>query len=124
VSFTQRERPDAGTDRLKVTRPDRLKEVAILAWQRTGSNCESRNTEDAMRVQALSPAALSLFKRHIELGRTIELEVNRPLYEELARAGLMIVGNSFAGGQDSVYSVTKEGFERKAELFADAKEAG
>ena len=35
-----------------------------------------------------------------------------------------IVGNSFAGGQDSIYSVTKEGFERRAELFADAKEAG
>ena len=38
-----------------------------------------------MRVQAPSPAALSLCKRHIELGRTIELEANRPLYEELAR---------------------------------------
>ena len=30
----------------------------------------------------------------------------------------MIVGNTFAGGQDSVYHVTKEGFERKAELLA------
>ena len=27
----------------------------------------------------------------------------------------MVVGNSFAGGQDSIYSVTKNGFERKAE---------
>ena len=77
-----------------------------------------------MRVQALSPAALSRLKRHIELGHTIELEANRPLYEELARAGLMIVGNSFARGQDSIYSVTKEGFERRAELFDGAKEAG
>jgi hypothetical protein len=36
----------------------------------------------------------------------------------LERAGLMVVGNTFAGGQDSVYHVTKEGFERKAELLA------
>jgi hypothetical protein len=30
----------------------------------------------------------------------------------------MVVGNTFAGGQDSIYHVTKEGFERKAELLA------
>ena len=71
----------------------------------------------------LSPSALALFKRHIELGRTVDLEVNRPLYEELAGAGLMVVGNSFAGGLNSICSVTKEGFERKAEYLACAKKA-
>ena len=76
-----------------------------------------------MIPKALSPSALALFKRHIELGRTIDVEVNRAVYDELARAGLMIVGNSFAGGQDSIYSVTKEGFDRRAELFAGAREA-
>jgi hypothetical protein len=76
-----------------------------------------------MVPKALSPSALALFKRHIDLGRTIDLEANRAVYEELARAGLMVVGNSFAGGQNSVYSVTKKGFERKAELFACAKES-
>jgi hypothetical protein len=76
-----------------------------------------------MIAKALSPSALALFKRHIELGRTIDVEVNRAVYEELARAGLMIVGNSFAGGQDSIYSVTKEGFDRRAELFTGAREA-
>ncbi len=76
-----------------------------------------------MRIQALSPAALSLFKRHIELGRTIDLEANRAGYEELARAGLMILGNSFARGEKSIYSVTKQGFERRAEIFASAKES-
>ena len=75
-------------------------------------------------MKPLSPAALALFKRHVELGRTIDLEANRAVYEELARAGLMAVGNSFAGGQDSIYSVTKKGFEQKAELFACAREAG
>jgi hypothetical protein len=35
----------------------------------------------------------------------------------------MVVGNSFAGGQNSVYSVTKKGFERKVELLARAKES-
>jgi hypothetical protein len=77
-----------------------------------------------MGPKALSSSALALFKRHVELGRTIDLEANRPVYEELARAGLMIVGNSFAGGQKSVHNVTKEGFERKAEILSCAKEAG
>jgi hypothetical protein len=72
----------------------------------------------------LSPAAIVLFRRHVELGRTIDLDANRPVYEELARAGLMVVGNSFAGGENSIYKVTKEGFERRAEFLALAKEAG
>ncbi len=77
-----------------------------------------------MIPEAFSPSALALFKRHVEHGRTIDLEANKAAYEELARAGLMVVGNSFAGGQDSIYSVTKKGFERKAELLACAKDAG
>ena len=77
-----------------------------------------------MVPKALSRPALALFKRHIEIGRTIDLAANRSLYEELARAGLMIVGNSFAGGQGSVYSVTKKGFEQKAELVAQSRAAG
>ena len=75
-------------------------------------------------MKPLSPAALDLFKRHVELGRTIDIEANRAAYEELARAGLMIVGSSYARGQDSIYSVTKEGFERKAELLARSRAAG
>ena len=47
---------------------------------------------------------------------------NRAQYRELA-AGLMIGGSSFAGGDESVYHVTKEGFERKAEILAYAKVA-
>ena len=51
--------------------------------------------------------------------RDIEVDdSNRETYRELARAGLMVVGNSFAGGEESMYHVTKEGFERKAELLA------
>ena len=48
---------------------------------------------------------------------------NRAQYRELAAAGLMIGGSSFAGGDESVYHVTKEGFERKAEILAYAKVA-
>jgi len=35
----------------------------------------------------------------------------------------MVAGISFAGGDESVYHVTKEGFERRAELLACTKEA-
>jgi hypothetical protein len=71
----------------------------------------------------LSQAAVNLFRRHLELGQTIDLEANRPVYEELVRAGLMVVGNSFAGGEKCIYSVTKEGFERRDAVLGFAKKA-
>ena len=77
-----------------------------------------------MPALALSEKALALFRLHIERHGDIDVDANRETYRELERAGVMIVGNTFAGGQDSVYHVTKEGFERKAELLAWAKEAG
>jgi hypothetical protein len=66
----------------------------------------------------LSREALALFRLHVERRGDVDVDANRETYRELERAGLMIVGNSFAGGQDSVYHVTREGFERKAELLA------
>ena len=72
----------------------------------------------------LSDAALTLFRLHLDHRRTIDVDANRETYRELARAGLMVAGNSFAGGEESVYHVTKLGFERKAELLACAREAG
>jgi hypothetical protein len=77
-----------------------------------------------MQALALSEKALALFRLHIERHGDIDVDANRETYRELERAGVVIVGNTFAGGQDSVYHVTKEGFERKAELLAWAKEAG
>ncbi len=67
----------------------------------------------------LSHEALALFRQHIERHGDIEVDdSNREAYRELARAGLMVVGNSFARGEARVYHVTKTGFERKAELLA------
>ncbi len=77
-----------------------------------------------MKAATLSPAALALFRQHVELGRTIDLEANRAVYEELARAGLMVVGNSYAKGQNSIYTVTKKGFEERAALLACAEGSG
>jgi hypothetical protein len=72
----------------------------------------------------LSKQALVLFREHLEQRRTIDIDTNRETYRELARAGLMVAGNSFAGGDESVYHVTKKGFERRAALLDGAKEAG
>ncbi len=66
----------------------------------------------------LSKQALALFRLHVERHGDVDVDENREAYRELERAGLMVVGNTFAGGQDSIYHVTKEGFERKAELLA------
>ena len=77
-----------------------------------------------MRTLALSEKALALFRLHVEQRRTVDVDVNRETYRELARAGLMVAGNSYAGGEENVYHVTKLGFDRKSELLAGVKAAG
>jgi hypothetical protein len=45
----------------------------------------------------LSHEALALFRQHIERHGDMEVDdSNRQTYRELARAGLMVVGNRFA----------------------------
>ncbi len=66
----------------------------------------------------LSHEALALFRLHVERHGDVDVDANYEICRELERAGLMVVGNTSAGGQDSVYHVTKQGFERKAELLA------
>jgi hypothetical protein len=76
-------------------------------------------------LQTLSTEALSLFHLHVERQGEIALnDSNRPLYEELAAAGLMMPGHSFVGGRNSFYTLTRKGFERKGEIMGCAKEAG
>jgi hypothetical protein len=77
-----------------------------------------------MQKPSLSRAALALFRLHLEHRRTIDLDLNRETYREMERAGLMACGHSFRDGRDSIYRLTKESFERKAELLASTKEAG
>jgi hypothetical protein len=76
-----------------------------------------------MRGIALSESALALFRLHVERHGQVDVDANREAYGELERAGLMACGHSFAGGRNSIYRLTKDGFERKAELLACAKEA-
>jgi hypothetical protein len=71
----------------------------------------------------LSQKALALFRLHVERHGDVDVDANREVYRELERAGLLVVGNTFAGGQDSVYHVTGEGFARKAELLAATEPA-
>ncbi len=77
-----------------------------------------------MRTTTLSQPALALFRLHIERqGNILVDDSNRAAYEELARAGLMKAGSSFRHGRNSIYGLTKTGFERKAELLSCAKES-
>ncbi len=58
----------------------------------------------------LSKAAVTRFRRHLAGDRDVT-DANRSAYRELAAAGLMEAMHSFAGGDESVYRLTKEGFE-------------
>jgi len=55
-----------------------------------------------MTTLTLSPAALALFRLHVERqGNMIVNDSNRADYEELARAGLMRLGHSFLHGDEA-----------------------
>jgi hypothetical protein len=73
----------------------------------------------------LSRTALARFRSHLA-GDSEVTDANRAAYRELAAAGLMAAGHTFVGGDESIYQLTKEGFERKAEIRGQAgmKEAG
>ena len=78
-----------------------------------------------MSTITLSEAALALFRLHVERHGDIRVDdANRETFRELARAGLMRAGTSYAHGEEAVYRTTKEGFERRGEILGCAKEAG
>jgi hypothetical protein len=75
-----------------------------------------------METISLSPAALGLFRLHVERRGQIAVDDStRETYRELARAGLMRAGSTFRDGEESIYRLTAEGFGRKAELLACAE---
>jgi hypothetical protein len=84
----------------------------------------SGNQEAVMKSVTLSESALALFRLHVERRGQVDVEPNRETYRELERAGLMACRHTFRDGRDSLYRLTKEGFEKKAELLSHAKEAG
>ena len=76
-----------------------------------------------MQTIALSEAAVSLFRLHVERKGGIAVDDStREPYRELAKAGLMMAGSTFRDGEESVYVLTREGFERKVEVLACVKE--
>jgi hypothetical protein len=78
-----------------------------------------------MKTINLSAAALALFRLHVERGGHLEVDdTTRETYRELARAGLMQAGHTYTKGDESIYRLTKDGFERKLELLEQAKQAG
>jgi hypothetical protein len=77
-----------------------------------------------METITLSPAALAMFQLHVERRGQIPVDdTTRESYRELARAGLMRAGSTFRDGPESIYRLTPEGFERKAELLGCTKES-
>lgn len=77
-----------------------------------------------MGTLTLSAVALALFRLHVEQqGHLPVNDSTREAYRELARAGLMVAGSTFRDGPESIYRLTKEGFERKAEFLTGKTEA-
>ena len=69
-----------------------------------------------MQTVTISDSAVALFRLHVERQGGIDVDdSNRTAYRELERAGLVMRGRPFTG--DPRYHLTREGFERKAELL-------
>jgi hypothetical protein len=73
-----------------------------------------------MQTTTLSESAVALFRLHVERQGRIDVDsTNREAYREMERAGLMLLGRPFTG--EPRYHLTREGFERKAELLGCAE---
>jgi hypothetical protein len=65
-------------------------------------------------VGNLSEPALALFRLHVERKGQITVDDStREPYRELAKAGLMMAGSTFRDGEESIYRLTREGFDLK-----------
>ena len=60
---------------------------------------------------ALSPAAESLLRRHVERGEQPVDDANREAHRELARAGLLVAVHTFTGGREAFYRFTRAGWD-------------
>ena len=76
-----------------------------------------------MKTASLSPAALALFRRHIERGGIRVDDTNRDAHRELAAAGILYPVSTFARGPEAYFRFTDFGWERRDEILACAKEA-
>ncbi len=75
----------------------------------------ARRREFVPHSDGLSGAALALLKRLL-VGEEIEVsDETRSRYRELAMAGIMVAGHTFAKGDESVYKFTEEGWKRRYE---------
>jgi hypothetical protein len=80
-------------------------------------NALARRREFLPQDGPLSPAAVALLERR--LGGDDEVtDENRAAYRELAAAGLMVALHTFAGGDESAYRFTEEGWTRRLALIA------
>ena len=71
------------------------------------------------RMMPISDDALSLLRLHADRRGAVAVDdLTRPLYRELADAGLMVVGHSFTGGRESLYRLTETGRDRARSLLA------
>jgi hypothetical protein len=63
----------------------------------------------------LSDAAQDVLGRRLAGDENVTAQ-NRPAYRELARAGIMFPVSTFAGGPESLYKFTSQGWERRHEF--------
>lgn len=76
-----------------------------------------------MQTVTLSESALALFRLHIEQDGIRVDDANREAHRELAAAGIMYPVSTFARGPEAYFRFTEDGWERRNEILACAKES-
>jgi hypothetical protein len=89
------------------------------AYHLTGEG-EARRWEFLPHPSGPSAEAWALLRRQAGGERVEACDENRSAFRELAAAGLMMAGHTFAGGDESAYRLTKEGFEWKMDVLKES----
>jgi hypothetical protein len=76
-----------------------------------------------MREKTLSPAAMALFRLHVERAGIRVDDTNRAAHRELAAAGIMYPVSTFARGPEAYFRFTEDGWNRRHEILGCAKES-
>jgi hypothetical protein len=76
-----------------------------------------------MREKTLSPAAMALFRLHVEQEGIRVDDANREAHRELAAAGIMYSVSTFARGPEAYFRLTEDGWNRRHEILDCAKES-
>ncbi len=76
-----------------------------------------------MKTISLSPAAMAMFRLHVERAGIRVDDTNRDAHRELAAAGILYPVSTFARGPEAYFRFTDFGWDQREEILRCVKES-